>query len=83
MPCGSGAKPTRKQIVADFVALLSMPNVATNVTDVEKNAAYIEGLLKPRGFRRQLRAEPGTPPSVFARDENPRCDAHSDLLRAL
>jgi acetylornithine deacetylase/succinyl-diaminopimelate desuccinylase-like protein len=54
-------------IVADFVTLLSMPDVATNVADVEKNAAYIEQQLRTRGFTtRQLAAAPGTPPSVFA-----------------
>ena len=60
-------KAHEKAIVADFVTLLSMPDVATNVADVEKNAAYIEGQLKARGFEtRLLTAEPGTPPSVFA-----------------
>jgi acetylornithine deacetylase/succinyl-diaminopimelate desuccinylase-like protein len=60
-------KAHEKAIVADFVTLLSMPNVATNVADVEKNAAYIEGELKARGFKtRLLSADPGTPPSVFA-----------------
>ena len=60
-------KAHEKAIVADFVTLLSMPNVATNVADVEKNAAYIEGQLKGRGFEtRLLTAAPGTPPSVFA-----------------
>jgi len=60
-------KAREKVIVADFVTLLSMPNVATNVADAEKNAAYIEGQLKARGFQtRLLSAEPGTPPSVFA-----------------
>ena len=61
-----------KQVVGDFVALLAMPNVATVVPDVEKNAAYIEGLLKARGFRtRILAAAPGTPPSVFAELDTP------------
>lgn len=56
-----------KAIVADFVTLLSIPNVATNIADVEKNAAYIEGQLRARGFStRLLTAEPATPPSVFA-----------------
>src|ERR1700684_2172320 len=60
-------KAHEKAIVADFVALLSMPNIATNVADVEKNAAYIQGQLKTRGFEtRLLTAEPVTPPSVFA-----------------
>lgn len=56
-----------KAIVADFVTLLSMPNVATNIADVDRNAAYIEDQLKARGFNtRLLTAEPGTPASVFA-----------------
>ena len=50
-----------KQIVTDFMTLLAMPDVATNVPDVDKNAAYIQGLLEARGFSTQLlRAEPGT-----------------------
>jgi acetylornithine deacetylase/succinyl-diaminopimelate desuccinylase-like protein len=61
-----------KQIITDFVTLLSMPNLATTVPDVEKNAAYIEGLLKARGFRTQLlAAEPGTPQAVFAELNTP------------
>lgn len=60
-------KAHEKAIVADFVTLLSMPNVATNVADIEKNAAFIEDQLKARGFEtRLLTAEPGTPPSIFA-----------------
>ena len=61
-----------KQIVADFSALLSMPNVATTLPDVEKNAAYISNLLQQRGFKTQLlTAEPGTPSSVFAELKTP------------
>jgi acetylornithine deacetylase/succinyl-diaminopimelate desuccinylase-like protein len=49
-----------------------MPNVATNLPDVEKNAGYISALLEKRGFKTQLlRAEPGTPPSVFAELRTP------------
>jgi acetylornithine deacetylase/succinyl-diaminopimelate desuccinylase-like protein len=62
-----------KAIVADFVTFLAMPNVATNVADVERNAAYIQGQLQARGFEtRLLTAEPGTPPSVFAQMKIPR-----------
>jgi acetylornithine deacetylase/succinyl-diaminopimelate desuccinylase-like protein len=61
-----------KEILADFVALLSMPNVATTVPDVEKNAAYIAGLLEKRGFKTELlTAAPGTPPSVLAELKTP------------
>ncbi len=56
-----------KAIVADFSTLLAMPHVATTVSDVEKNAAYLSGLLQARGFKTQLMTtEPGTPPSVYA-----------------
>ena len=61
-----------KQILTDFTALLAMPNVATTVPDVEKNAAYIAALLEKRGFKtRLLAAQPGTPPSVFAELKTP------------
>ena len=60
-------KAHEREIFTDFCALLAMPNVATTVPDVEKNATYIEERLRQRGFKtRLLRAEPGTPPSVFA-----------------
>lgn len=56
-----------RAIVSDFVTLLAMPNVATTVADVDKNAAYLSAQLQQRGFQTQLlRAEPGTPASVFA-----------------
>ena len=48
------------------------PNVATTLPDVEANAAYISGQLEARGFKTcLLRAEPGTPPSVFAELDTP------------
>lgn len=56
-----------KAVVGDFVKLLSMPNVASNVADVERNADYLQDLLKARGFTavQKLYAQPGTPPSVY------------------
>jgi acetylornithine deacetylase/succinyl-diaminopimelate desuccinylase-like protein len=63
----SWRKSHEREIVADFCSLLAMPNVATNLPDVEKNAAYIQHQLEARGFKtRLLRAAPGTPPSIFA-----------------
>ena len=59
-------------ILADFNKLLAMPNVATTLPDVERNATYISELLATRGFRTQLlRAKPGTPPSIFAELRTP------------
>jgi acetylornithine deacetylase/succinyl-diaminopimelate desuccinylase-like protein len=59
-------------IVGEFVTFLSMPDVATNVGDVDKNAEYIQGQLRARGFTTQLlTATPGTPASVFAERKVP------------
>jgi acetylornithine deacetylase/succinyl-diaminopimelate desuccinylase-like protein len=59
-------------IVTEFVTLLSMPNVATRVADVDRNADFIQGQLRSRGFTTQLlRAAPGTPASVFAEKKAP------------
>jgi acetylornithine deacetylase/succinyl-diaminopimelate desuccinylase-like protein len=53
------------QILEDFTRLLAMPNVATNVPDIEKNADFITSALQKRGFRTQLlSAGPGTPPAI-------------------
>ena len=61
-----------RAIVTQFVTLLSLPNVATSVADVDKNAAYIEDELKARGLETQLlRAAPGTPASVFGQRKVP------------
>ena len=77
-------KTHEKAIVADFVALLSMPNVATNVTDVEKNAAYIESQLKARGFQtRQSEGRARYATFSVRADEGPGCEAYGDFLRSL
>ena len=54
------------QILEDFSRLLAMPNVATRVSDIETNAAFITEALKQRGFQTQLlSAGPGTPPAIY------------------
>jgi acetylornithine deacetylase/succinyl-diaminopimelate desuccinylase-like protein len=62
-----------KQILADFIGFLAMPNVATTLADVEKNAVFIEGELKARGFAtRVLRAGADKPPVVYGELKSPR-----------
>ncbi len=61
-----------KQILQDFTTFLALPDVATTVPDVERNADYIEAQLRARGFlTRRLHAEPGTPPTVFGEYRTP------------
>lgn len=56
-----------KTILRDFEALLSLPNVATNPSDIERNATFIKAQLDRRGFTTKLlSAGAGTPPSLFA-----------------
>ena len=52
-------------ILKDFVELLSMPNVADNLPDMEVNADHIADLLQSRGFTTQ-RLSAGGSPYIYA-----------------
>ena len=55
-----------REIVGELAGLLALPNVATRVADVEKNADRLTEMLRRRGFEvRRLAAAPGTPPAVL------------------
>jgi acetylornithine deacetylase/succinyl-diaminopimelate desuccinylase-like protein len=55
-----------KEILGELMSLLALPNVATRVADVERNADHLTTLLERRGFAVQrLSAGPGTPPTVY------------------
>jgi acetylornithine deacetylase/succinyl-diaminopimelate desuccinylase-like protein len=55
-----------RQIVEQFLKLLSLPNVATNLADIDANAQLIIHELEQRGLKtRLLSAGPGTPPAVY------------------
>ncbi len=54
-------------VINEFKALLSIPNVASDIPAIDRNAEYLTAQLKKRGFKVELlRAKPGTPSSVFA-----------------
>ncbi len=59
-----------KRIVEDFIELLSFPNVATNLEDMDRNAIHIRGLLEERGFATR-RLQSGGAPYVYAELLNP------------
>ncbi len=50
-----------RRIIKDFVELLSMPNVAVDLADMERNADHITGLLETRGFATRRLNAGGTP----------------------
>jgi len=53
-------------ILREFTELLSLPNVAANVADVERNADAIARRLERRGFVVSRLGEPGEPPVAYA-----------------
>lgn len=57
-------------IVRDFIELLSLPNDAAVLADMERNADHITALLEPRGFKtKRLRA--GGAPYIYAELKTP------------
>jgi acetylornithine deacetylase/succinyl-diaminopimelate desuccinylase-like protein len=52
-------------ILADFVTLLSIPNVASDLPNINKNAEYIANELNARGVETQLLRLEGVPPIVY------------------
>lgn len=58
-------------ILRDFVELLSIPNVASSLPDIERNADAIERRLQPRGFETRRLGSPGAPPVVYAEKRVP------------
>ena len=55
------------QILHEFTALLSIPNVASDTENIRKNAALIVEMMKQRGLNPRLLegATPETPPAVY------------------
>jgi len=59
-------------IIDEFTALLALPNDASKVSDIERNADALVAMFAKRGFStRRLSAGAGTPPSVFAELASP------------
>ncbi|MGB7023798.1 MAG: M20/M25/M40 family metallo-hydrolase, partial [Candidatus Acidiferrales bacterium] len=59
------------QIISEFVSLLSIPNVASDTPNIQRNATALVAMLKRRGFRTELLPIPGRGPVVFGDLESP------------
>ena len=59
-------------ILADFARLLSIPNVASDSTNIRANARYIAAALRSVGVSSELWELPGVPPIVFGELKAPR-----------
>jgi acetylornithine deacetylase/succinyl-diaminopimelate desuccinylase-like protein len=55
-----------KEILAEFVNLLSIPNVARDKANIARNADFIVKALAKRGVSARLLEVPGVPPVVYA-----------------
>ena len=60
-----------QQIIDRFAGLLSIPNVATDLENIRKNAVVISGMLQRRHFTVRLLETEGAPPAVFAERKTP------------
>ena len=59
-------------IVAEFARLLSIPNLASDTPNIERNAQAIATMLKNRGVGVELLRIPEAPPIVYGRLSAPR-----------
>lgn len=60
-------KAQERQILAEFSDFLALPDVASNVPDIEANARLLVKMIEARGLKAKiLSAGPGTPPDVYA-----------------
>lgn len=52
-------------IIAELKDLISIPNHASDLPNIQRNAEMIKKLFADRGFQMQLLQEPGAPPIVY------------------
>src|SRR5271169_5626903 len=54
-----------RAIVAEFLQLLAMPNLARDEANIRRNAAAVAALMEKRGVKTRLLEMSGVPPLVF------------------
>jgi acetylornithine deacetylase/succinyl-diaminopimelate desuccinylase-like protein len=60
-----------RQVVDEFLQLLSIPNVARNEADMRRNAALLTDMFRRRGFEVETTDGPGSPVVLARRDVQP------------
>jgi acetylornithine deacetylase/succinyl-diaminopimelate desuccinylase-like protein len=60
-----------RAIIDEFFSLLSLPNVARDKTDIQRNADAIKRTLEKRGVSSKLLSVPGSNPVVFGAIKTP------------
>ena len=66
-------RANERQIVKEYLALLSIPNVAADTQNIRQNAEFIAEMMKQRGLSPRLLEgpTPNTPPAVYAEMKTP------------
>ncbi len=72
----------RSSILDELIAFVSIPNVASNMEDMQKNAAHLRGMLEKRGLETRILESP-TRPYVFARSAPEPAPSSAQPLRVL
>ncbi|HYN21281.1 MAG TPA: M20/M25/M40 family metallo-hydrolase [Thermoanaerobaculia bacterium] len=54
-----------KEVIAELAGLLSLRNVASNRSDIQRNADHLLGMLRQRGFEARLLTAGDSPPAVY------------------
>jgi len=61
----------QQAILAEFMDLLAIPNLASDAPNIRRNAAAVSAILEKRGVRTRLLELPGAPPVVFGEIDSP------------
>jgi acetylornithine deacetylase/succinyl-diaminopimelate desuccinylase-like protein len=59
------------EIFGEFLALLSLPNIASDAPNIQRNAALIAHLMEQRGVNTRLLEVTGAPPVVYGEIQTP------------
>src|SRR6266700_2608888 len=74
-PAAMAAREWRKQhervIMDEFVALLAIPNIASDRANIQRNADSIALMMQKRGIASKLVSVPGANPVVFGEIKTP------------
>ncbi len=54
-----------RAILDEFAGLLAIPNIASNIPDMRRNAAHIRAMMEKRGVRTELLEVPDSPPAIY------------------
>jgi acetylornithine deacetylase/succinyl-diaminopimelate desuccinylase-like protein len=74
-PAAQAARKWRQQheraIMDEFVALLAIPNIATDHANIQRNAEAVAQMMEKRGIAAKLVSVPGGNPVVFGEIKTP------------